>query len=188
MGDIEAFAHLTGDENPLHLDEEFARPRLFGGRVAHGLFTLAITLGQWYRAGAFDGLIVVFSGIDKLRFLRPVRPEDSLRSQVTVVRHEASPRGDLVDLENTTFNQRDEAVLSFSARLLLARGDVSPSPGGSRSSSPSSHPATASPPASSSRPGSPTLPSSAGTTVTSPTDTPAPRAQRWRTRVPGAGP
>lgn len=123
VADIDQFAHLTGDENPLHLDEAFARPRLFGGRVAHGLLTLSITLGLWYRAGAFDGLIVVFSGIDKLRFLRPVRPEDSLSAQLTVTRHEASGRGDLVDLENTTYNQRKEAVLSFSARLLLARGE-----------------------------------------------------------------
>jgi acyl dehydratase len=119
--DITSFAHLTGDENPLHLDEEFARPRLFGGVVAHGLMTLSVTLGLWYRAGTFDGLVVVFSGIDRLRFLRPVRPDDVLTAQLTVTRHEGSARGDVVELENTTYNQRKEAVLSFSARLLLAR-------------------------------------------------------------------
>jgi acyl dehydratase len=121
LSDIDDFARLTGDENPLHLDEEFARPRLFGGRVAHGMLTLSLTLGLWYRSRAFDDLIVVFSGIDKLRFLRAVRPEDALTAELAITRHDPSPRGDVVELDNTTFNQRKEPVLSFSARLLLAR-------------------------------------------------------------------
>lgn len=121
MKDIEEFARLTEDRNPLHLDEAFARGQLFGGRVAHGLLTLSATLGLWYRAGLFDGWIVVFSGIDKLRFLRPVRPGESLSARLTILRRETSPRGEMVELENTTYNEREEAVLSFSARLLLAR-------------------------------------------------------------------
>jgi acyl dehydratase len=120
MEDIEAFAHLTGDENPLHLDEAFAKRQLFEGRVAHGLLTLADTLGLWYRAGYFDGWAVVFTGIEKLRFLRPVRPGETLTSQLTVVSREVSPRGDRVELENVTLNDREEPVLSFTARLLLA--------------------------------------------------------------------
>jgi len=121
MADIEQFAHLTGDENPLHLDEEFASRQLFNGRVAHGLLTLSVTLGLWYQSGLFDGLIVVFLGIDKLRFARPVRPGESLTSRLTILSREPSDRGDRVELENTTYNNRQEAVLTFSARLLLSR-------------------------------------------------------------------
>ncbi len=121
MDDIEEFATLTADENPLHLDEEFARGQLFGGRVAHGLLTLSITLGLWYRAGLFDGWVVIFSGIDELRFRRPVRPGETLTARLTVLSRESSPRGEKVELENTTCNEKDEPVLSFSAHLLLAR-------------------------------------------------------------------
>jgi len=121
VADIDSFAHLTGDENPLHLDEEFARRGLFRGRVAHGLLTLSLTLGLWYRAGLFEGETVVFHGIDKLRFLRPVRPGNTLSAKLTIVQSTPSPRGDVVELENTTFNERDEAVLTFTARLLLSR-------------------------------------------------------------------
>lgn len=127
--DIETFAHLTGDENPMHLDEAFAHRQLFGGIVAHGLLTLSLTLGLWYRARLFDQDIVVFSGIDKLRFVRPVRPGDTLTAELMIVRRTASSHGDLVDLDNTTRNQRAETVLSFSARLLLAttpRGPATP--------------------------------------------------------------
>ena len=118
--DIATFAHLTGDENPMHLDEPFARRQLFGGIVAHGLLTLSLTLGLWYRAGLFDQDIVVFSGIDKLRFVKPVRPGDTLSAELTIVRRAPSAHGELVDLDNSTRNSRGETVLSFSARLLLA--------------------------------------------------------------------
>ena len=120
VADIEGFAHLTGDENPLHMDDAFSSQQLFHGRVAHGLLTLSMTLGLWYRAGLFDGWIVVFLGIDKLRFVRPVRPGDGLTSEVKILTREPSARGDRVELENTTVNATGEPVLSFSARLLLS--------------------------------------------------------------------
>ncbi len=120
VAEIEEFAHLTGDENPLHVDEEAARRGLFGGRVAHGLLTLSFTLGLWYRAGLFEGHTVVFSGIDRLRFLRPVRPGETLVARLTVTQRSPSSRGEIVDLDNTTYNEKDEPVLSFTARLLLA--------------------------------------------------------------------
>jgi len=124
--DIEEFAHLTGDENPLHLDESFSAGQLFHGRVAHGLLTLSATLGLWYQCGLFDGWIVVFLGIDKLRFVKPVRPGESLSARLHVLSREPSPRGDRVELENTTFNAEQEPVLTFSARLLISRpADVS---------------------------------------------------------------
>lgn len=121
LADIEEFAHLTGDENPLHMDDAFSARQLFGGRVAHGLLTLSATLGLWYRSGLFDGWIVVFLGIDKLRFLRPVRPGESLTARLSVLTREPTTRGDRVELENTTSNGGGEPVLSFSARLLLSR-------------------------------------------------------------------
>ena len=121
VADIEGFAHLTGDENPLHLDDAFASRQLFGGRVAHGLLTLAVTLGLWYRAGVFDDWVVIFSGIDRLRFRRPVRPGEKLASHLKVVSRIPSAHGDTIELENTTVNGREEPVLTFSARLVIAR-------------------------------------------------------------------
>ena len=121
VADIEEFAHLTGDENPIHLDDAYAAKQLFGGRVAHGLLTLSATLGLWYQSGLFDGWTVVFLGIDKLRFLRPVRPGESLTARLHMLTREPSPKGDRVDLENTTLNGTNEPVLTFSARLLISR-------------------------------------------------------------------
>lgn len=120
LADIDAFARTTGDENPLHLDETFAARQMFGGRVAHGLLTLSATLGLWYRSGFFDHVIVVFLGIDKLRFLKPVRPGDTLSSRLTIVKREPTERGDRVELENVTSNGAGEPVLTFTARLLVS--------------------------------------------------------------------
>ena len=118
--DVREFAHLSGDENPLHLDVEFAGTNLFHGIVAHGLLTVSVTLGLWYRAGLVECHVVVFTRIDDLRFLQPVRPGDALHARVRVLRREGSDRGERVELESVTMNQRDEPVLRFTARLLLA--------------------------------------------------------------------
>jgi len=64
-----AFAELTGDHNPVHVDEEFAKTTAFGGRIAHGALTAsyisAILGNQLPGAGA------IFTGME-LRFRRPV--------------------------------------------------------------------------------------------------------------------
>jgi len=117
--DVASFAHLTGDENPLHLDEAVAAAEMFGGIVAHGMFTLAATIGLWYQSGYFEGHVVVFTGIENLRFLRPVRPGESLGAELAIQKRETSARGDKVELENITYNERHEPVLSFTARLLV---------------------------------------------------------------------
>ena len=78
---IEAFAELSGDLNPLHLDEAYARATPFGGRIAHGML-----------AGAYISAVVgtqlpgpgVVYLKQSLNFRRPVRLGDSVTARVTV--------------------------------------------------------------------------------------------------------
>lgn len=76
---IDQFAALTGDENPLHVDEEYAEEGLFGGRVAHGALTASVVSAA---LAALPGDIVYLS--QNLEFENPVRPGETVSATATV--------------------------------------------------------------------------------------------------------
>ncbi len=112
--DIVAYAALTGDENPVHLDEEAAKASVFGGRVAHGMLTaglLSAVLGM-----RLPGPGAVYLS-QTLRFLRPVRPGDAVTARVEVL--EVLPARRRVRLATSCVNQHGEIVLDGEAMVLL---------------------------------------------------------------------
>src|SRR5260370_8991033 len=58
--DIVNFAALTGDHNPIHTDEEYAKHTIFGGRILHGPAGFAIATGLEFRLGIKEGTAVRF--------------------------------------------------------------------------------------------------------------------------------
>ena len=103
--DVRAFAELSGDRNPLHLDEAFARQSRFGRRIAHGGFTFALisaVLGN-----ELPGPGAVYLG-QNLKFLAPVFFDDTLTAtvQVTAIR---APKG-IVTLKTHCMNQRGDLI------------------------------------------------------------------------------
>src|SRR5438046_9873939 len=83
-GDVSRFAGLTGDFNPLHTDEVFARETPFGARVAHGILTLAISNGQQNLSGWFEGTAFALLGLDRVKFTAPVKFGDTIHTEMTV--------------------------------------------------------------------------------------------------------
>ncbi|WP_458207528.1 MaoC family dehydratase [Haladaptatus sp. NG-SE-30] len=77
---IDQFAALTGDDNPLHVDAEYADEGLFGGRVAHGALTASVVSAA---LADLDGDIVYLS--QDLSFENPVRPGETVTATATVV-------------------------------------------------------------------------------------------------------
>ncbi|MDS0292557.1 MaoC family dehydratase [Halogeometricum luteum] len=77
---IDEFAALSGDENPIHLDDAYAAETLFGGRVAHGMIAASVLSAAMAR---LPGDIVYCS--QDLTFERPVRPGDEIRATAEVV-------------------------------------------------------------------------------------------------------
>jgi 3-hydroxybutyryl-CoA dehydratase len=79
--DIVLFAGISGDVNPVHLNEEFATETMFEGRIAHGMLTasfISTVLGT-----KLPGPGCIYLRQD-LRFLAPVRPGDTVHSQITI--------------------------------------------------------------------------------------------------------
>jgi acyl dehydratase len=115
------FAGLTGDYNPLHVDEVFARDTIFEGRVAHGLLTLSLAVGLFAPlvAGTTIALLEVSA-----RFLKPVRIGDTIYVESEVVDKKPSEKynGGIITFRHEVKNQRGEVVAVIDTKLLLARG------------------------------------------------------------------
>lgn len=76
--DVDAFADLTGDRNPLHMDEEFARAGPFGSRIVHGPLVLALAIGLVSETGFAVGTALGMLALEDWRFLLPVRVGDTI--------------------------------------------------------------------------------------------------------------
>ncbi|EHM00827.1 MaoC-like protein [Acetobacteraceae bacterium AT-5844] len=118
--DIDRYAALTGEDHPVHMDEEFARAAGFRGRIAHGLFALALVEGLKARMGGFDRSVIASLGWDKVRFLAPLEPGDEVRLRLELVekrpsskpgRGVATERGSLVKADGTVVVTGDHAII-----------------------------------------------------------------------------
>jgi acyl dehydratase len=120
---IKAFASQF-DPQPFHLDEQAAAATFFGGLVASGWHTAALTMrmiidGEPKIAGGSIG-----AGAEELKWPRPVRPGDTLHivSEVLDVRPSKSrPNQGIVKMQTQTLNQKDEVVMIFVANLIVPR-------------------------------------------------------------------
>ena len=119
--DVVNFAALSGDYNPLHTDEEFAKKGRFGKRIGHGVLTLAILTGLWDRVGFISGSVEAFYGIENLKFTRPVSFGDTIHGIVKVVDKQERDASGMVTLSNEVMNQRNESVLVCNAKLIVKR-------------------------------------------------------------------
>ena len=122
-GDVTQFAGLSGDFNPLHTDEESAKRTPLGGRIAHGMLTVAISTGQQNQTGVFEGTTLALLGLDKLRFTAPVRLGDTIRTEMTVRECKESSKTDrgIVGFDVAVKNQRGEAVATWEQTVMMRR-------------------------------------------------------------------
>ncbi len=119
--DVVAFAGLSGDYNPLHTDDEFAKSGPFGRRIGHGVLTLAVLTGLWDRLGLLAGSVEAFYGIDRLRFTRPVFFGDTIHATVKVVGKKEREKNGLVAFSNEVVNQRGETVLVCDTQVVVRK-------------------------------------------------------------------
>ena len=126
VGDLTAFAGLTGDHYPLHTDEEYARTTRFGTRIAHGPLTFAIAVGLVGMSGFYGDAIVALLEITSLRALKPVIPGDTVkvRAEVVETRGGDNPKYGVLSVSYSVRNQREEEVMAFT-QVMLARRRVS---------------------------------------------------------------
>lgn len=110
--DIKTFGDLSGDYNPLHFDEEWAKTTMFNGRIAHGLLTAAFistVIGM-----KLPGPGTIYLG-QSMKFLGPVRIGDTITARVEII--ELNDEKERVTLKTTCTNQDGKLVLDGEAMI-----------------------------------------------------------------------
>ena len=117
--DVVAFAGLSGDFNPIHVDHESAKEGAFGHPIAHGLLGLAIVSGLGSAAPRVDTL--AFLAILDWEFVRPIGFGDTVHvlSRVESVTPRSRGRRGEVVWSRTLINQRGETVQQGRTRTLV---------------------------------------------------------------------
>jgi len=112
------------DPQPFHLDVEAAKETHFGGLIASGFQTLSLGFRLIYDTGFFKACSVGSPGMDELRWLRPVRPGDTIRTEaeITELRPSSSkPDRGSARIAYRVLNQAGEVVMSFTAIQIFLR-------------------------------------------------------------------
>ena len=112
------------DPQAFHTDPEAARATPFGGLIASGWQTCGVTMRLMCDGYLLETSCVGSPGLEELRWLKPVRPGDTLRLKATVIESTPSgkqPNRGTVLFRWDTLNQNDELVLSMRGRQLFLR-------------------------------------------------------------------
>jgi acyl dehydratase len=118
---IDAFADCTDDHQWIHVDVERARRESpFGGTIAHGYLTLAMLAPMQSDIGVIppDAKQAINAGLDKLRFLSPVKAGTRIRMRATLVDVEDRGKGRLLLRTQNTFDIEDEERPALSVESL----------------------------------------------------------------------
>ncbi|MBM7784007.1 phenylacetic acid degradation bifunctional protein PaaZ [Tenggerimyces flavus] len=120
--DIDHFSDFAGDKFYAHTDEEAAKANpIFGGIVAHGYLVISLAAGLFVEPS--PGPVLANYGLENLRFLTPVYPDDALT--VTLTAKQISPRVDtdygVVTWDAEVTNQNGESVAKYDVLTLVAK-------------------------------------------------------------------
>ena len=114
--DIQVFGDLSGDYNPLHFNEDWAKTTMFGGRIAHGILTAAFISTAIGMHLPGPGTIYMSQS---MRFLGPVRIGDTITARVEVVM--LNDEKERVTLKTTCTNQAGKVVMDGEALVTLMK-------------------------------------------------------------------
>jgi acyl dehydratase len=120
--DIVQFAGFSGDYNPVHTDEEYAKNTIFGGRILHGPAGFAIACGLEFRLGLKDGTAMAFLGMT-WDLKGPIRIGDTIHvyQRVTSKRETKKPGQGIVNFHVALKNQRNEVVQQGEWKIMFLR-------------------------------------------------------------------
>jgi hypothetical protein len=109
--DIVNFAGISGDYNPLHINEEYCKTTQFGTRIAHGPLVYSIAAGLLFQLHLYDDTLIAFLGFESLKFTKPVKIGDTIYAKVVVT-------------ELTETSKQDRGVMKRQLNVINQHGDI----------------------------------------------------------------
>ena len=118
-GDVSLFCALIGYHVPLFIDEEFAKTTVYGGRIVPSAMIMAISTGQ--TENLFRTTVIGLLSVERGRFLAPVRPGDTVTTEVEVVsmRETRKPDQGLIVFRDHLLNQHGKTVYQVDKTTLI---------------------------------------------------------------------
>lgn len=120
-GDLSLFCAFVGYHVPLFIDEEYAKTTPYGGRIAPSAFTMSVSTAM--TESLFRHTVIALLGVERGKFLGPVRAGDTIRTEVEVLsKRETKDAGrGVVVFRDHVLNQRSEVVFEIDKVTLLKR-------------------------------------------------------------------
>jgi acyl dehydratase len=120
-GDLSLFCSFAGYHVPLFIDEEYAKKTPFGGRIVPSAMIMAISTGM--TESLFRTTIIALLALERGRFLHPVKPGDTITTEVEVLdkRETSKPDRGIVIFRDHLLNQRGETVFQIDKTTLIKR-------------------------------------------------------------------
>jgi len=118
--DVVNFAGLSGDFNPLHMDEEFGKKTFFGKRIAHGALGFVINTGLSNQMGLYEGTTIAFLECS-LKYVAPLCIGDTVHLCVTPTEiiHSSKPRRGILKQDTKLVNQDGKVILESPQILMM---------------------------------------------------------------------
>jgi 3-hydroxybutyryl-CoA dehydratase len=120
-GDLSWFCAFVGYHVPLFIDEEYAKRTPYGGRIVPSALTMSISTGM--TESLYRTTVIGLLGVDRGRFLAPVRPGDTIHTEVEVLskRETSNPAQGIVVFRDHVLNQHGTTVFEIDKTVLVQR-------------------------------------------------------------------
>ncbi|MGM0415304.1 MAG: MaoC family dehydratase [Bacillota bacterium] len=112
--DVSNYAGITGDFNPVHIDQEFAKNSFFKDRIVHGMLSAGLISAVLGTKLPGPGAIYLSQ---ELKFKKSVKINDTITAKVEVTGKR--PDKKILKLKTTCFNQKDDQVITGNAEIML---------------------------------------------------------------------
>jgi acyl dehydratase len=126
--DIVNFAGLSGDFNPIHMDQAFAEKTFFKKRIAHGILVFSVASGLFTQSemNTFMKKSVIALMEIKWKFLKPVFIGDTIHLEVEIIEKKETSKLDrgIVILKRTVVNQKGDAVQEGDIIMMIRRRPI----------------------------------------------------------------